>query len=257
MDIALITDFGTKGYFVGAMKGVIFAINPDANVIDITHEIPPQDIHSAGFSLGACYKNFPEKTIFVAVVDPGVGSNRRALVVESTKYTFVAPDNGLLSFAFDFEEGFRVFEIENDELFLKPVSNTFHGRDIFAPVAAHLSVGVKPETVGKEIKDFVKLNRNQPRMIANNRIEGQIIHIDRFGNLVTNLNVDDLPEKFELKIRGHTIENISQNYSEAERGKPLLILGSAGYYEISVSQSSARDILQVVVNDVFNVDTEK
>jgi S-adenosyl-L-methionine hydrolase (adenosine-forming) len=256
MVIALITDFGTKDYFVGAMKGVIFTINPNANIIDITHEIPPHDVQSAGFALGSAYKNFPEKTIFVAVVDPGVGSNRRPIVVETPKYKFVAPDNGLLSFIFNFEKDFRVFRIDNDELFLKPISKTFHGRDIFAPVATHLSMGVKPELVGSEIKDFIKFDLNSPQTIANKRIEGQIIHIDYFGNLVTNLKLEDLPEKFELKIRDQTIKKLSQNYSEAGKGELLLILGSAGFYEVAANQSSAKDILRAVVNDIFTVDAD-
>ena len=151
MIIALLTDFGTKDYFVGAMKGVILNINENAKIIDITHEIEPQNIRSASFTLRACYKNFPPKTIFVAVVDPGVGSERRAILVETEDYFFIAPDNGLLSFIFNESDDFLVYEITNEKFFNQPVSQTFHGRDIFAPCAAHLSKGVLPAEFGKVI----------------------------------------------------------------------------------------------------------
>lgn len=245
MIIALLTDFGTKDYFVGAMKGVISKINENAKIIDVTHEIEPQNINSASFNLRACYKNFPEKTIFVAVVDPGVGSDRRAILIETVDYYFIAPDNGLLSFVFDETQIYCVIEITNEKFFNRPVSKTFHGRDIFAPVAAHLSKGVKPEEFGDEIDDFVILKESQPRKISGNEIEARIIHIDHFGNIVTNFTKQDLPENFYLEINNQRVETMKKFYAEAEKEEVFMIFGSAGFLEIVAFQNSARKILDV------------
>ncbi|MDQ3181688.1 MAG: SAM-dependent chlorinase/fluorinase [Acidobacteriota bacterium] len=222
--IALLTDFGTKDYFVGAMKGVILSINPGAKIIDITHEIPPQDISSGSFTLRACYKNFPSETIFVAVVDPGVGSNRKAIICETKNHLFLAPDNGLLSFIFDEAATFRVYKLENEKFFKHPVSSTFHGRDIFAPVAAHLSNGLKANEFGSEIYDFVRFEENKPRKVSDKGIEAEIIHTDRFGNLITNLMQKDLPERFTLEINETKIEKMQNFFAEAENGELFMIL---------------------------------
>jgi S-adenosylmethionine hydrolase len=195
------------------MKGVILTVNQDVKIIDITHEIPPQNISSASFTLHACYKSFPQKTIFIAVVDPGVGSNRRAILVETDDYYFVAPDNGLLSFVFDQNSNFRVFELTEKKFFAEKISQTFHGRDIFAPVAAHLSKGVKPNAFGTEIKDFVYFRTAKPQKNSVNKIEAEIIHIDRFGNLITNLKEKDLPEKFLLEISTKRISKLQNGRS--------------------------------------------
>ena len=249
MLIALLTDFGTKDYFVGAMKGVIFSINESANIIDITHEIPPQDLWAASFTLRACYRNFPKRTIFAAVVDPGVGSNRRAILVETKDYYFIAPDNGLLSFVFEAEKDFRVFELTNEKFFAAEISRTFHGRDIFAPVAAHLSKDIQPVEFGAEIKDFVRLKNSSPKTISDKKIEAEIIHTDRFGNLVTNLTAGDLPEKFTLEINGKVIDRMQTFFAEAEKSALFLILGSAGFLEIVAFQDSAEKILQVATGE--------
>jgi len=246
--IALTTDFGTKDYFVGAMKGAILSINDRANIIDITHEITPQHVFSAGFTLRSCYKDFPFKTIFVAVVDPGVGSNRRAILVETESYYFIAPDNGLLSFVFDEAENFRALELTNEKFFAAEVSRTFHGRDIFARVAAHLSKGVKPEEFGAEIKDFIHLKTAAPRKISEREIEASIIHIDHFGNLITNFKQTDLPENFALEINGKTINKVQSFFAEAERGELFMILGSAGFLEIAAFKNSAAKLLNARIN---------
>src|SRR5262249_19198705 len=154
--ITLLTDFGLSDYFVPAVKGVILTINPETKIIDITHDVAAQDVHSAAFLLGACYHNFPAGTVHVAVVDPGVGSSRRAIIVATGEYLFVGPDNGIFSFVYARETGFRVFRIMDDQYFRHPVSLTFHGRDVFAPVAAHIARGVKPEEIGEEIEDYVR-----------------------------------------------------------------------------------------------------
>lgn len=247
MNIVLLTDFGSKDYFVGAMKGVILSINKDANIIDITHEIPPQDIRSAGFALNACYKNFPAKTIFVAVVDPGVGSDRRAILVKTAEYYFIAPDNGLLSFIFDSETDLRVFELTNDKFFYQPVSPTFHGRDIFSPVAAHLSNGISPGEFGVQIKDYIFYKPEKPKQIDEKIIEAEIIHLDHFGNLITNLKNADLPEKFTLKINHHKIIKLQDYFAEADRGEVFMIFGSAGFLEVVAFQDSAERILRAKV----------
>ena len=241
--ITLLTDFGTKDYFVGAMKGVILSINKRANIIDITHQVPPQDILSASFTLCACYRDFPKKTIFVAVVDPGVGSNRRAILVKTADYYFIAPDNGLLSFIFDEATDFRVYELENEKFFKHPISQTFHGRDIFAPVAAHLSNGVNATEFGSKIKDVVRFEENKPRKISDKEIEAEIIHIDHFGNLITNLTRNDLPQSFTLKINGEKIEKMQDFFAEAEQKELFMILGSAGFLEVVAFQDSAAKIL--------------
>jgi len=245
--IALITDFGMADYFVGAMKGVILSINPAAQIVDITHEISPQNIASAGFILRACYRNFPKKTIFAAVVDPGVGSNRKAILVETEDYFFIAPDNGLLSFVFlgfNETESFHVYELSGEQFFRRLISGTFHGRDVFAPVAAHLSNGVNPLEFGAKIKDYVCTAENKPQNFGENEIAAEIIHIDRFGNLITNLRKEDAPENFSLEISGKTIEKIRDYYSEAEQSEIFMIWGSAGFLEIAAFQDSAAESLE-------------
>lgn len=253
MNIALLTDFGTKDYFVGAMKGVIFQIDENAKIIDITHDIEPQNVKSASFNLRACYKNFPKKTIFVAVVDPGVGSDRRAVLVETSDYYFIAPDNGLLSFIFNEAESFRVIKIANEKFFIQPTSKTFHGRDIFALCAAHLSKGVNPEEFGDEMDDFARIPEIKPRNISENEIEAQIIHIDRFGNIITNLTKEDLPQKFHLQTNDRKIEKLKSFYAEAEKDEIFMIFGSAGFLEIVAFRNSAQKLLNIRNDDKIKV----
>lgn len=251
--IALLTDFGMKDYFVGAMKGAILAINENVHIVDITHEIAPQNIKSAGFNLRACYKDFLMGTIFVAVVDPGVGSQRRAILVETDDYFFIAPDNGLLSFVFNESKDFHVFELTNKKFFAHNISSTFHGRDIFAPVAAHLSHGINPGEFGQEITDFVRFEENKPRKVSDNEIEAEIIEIDRFGNLITNLKREDLPEKFMLKIGVAEIEKLSDYFAQNKAGETFMIFGSAGFLEIAVFQDSAKNLLRAETGQKIKV----
>lgn len=253
MIIALLTDFGTKDYFVAAMKGAILSINEEAKITDITHEIEPQDIKSAGFTLASVYQNFPSKTIFVAVVDPGVGSTRRAIMVETDKYFFVAPDNGLLSFIFQMEQNFQVFELTNPHFFLPNVSQTFHGRDVFAPAAAWLSKGIEPKEFGSKINDFIKFENIRPKHIAVNLLESEIIHVDRFGNLITNLKREDVENNFTIEINGKLIEKCFNFYAEAEPDEIFTIFGSADYLEIVAYQNSAQDLLKVKTGEKIRV----
>lgn len=243
--VVLLTDFGTQDYFVGSMKGVILSINERANIVDITHDIPPQDIQNAGFTLRVCYRDFPQNTIFVAVVDPEVGSSRKAILVETGNYYFIAPDNGLLSFIFNAVKDFRVYQLEKEEFFKHPISRTFHGRDIFAPVAAHLSNGVEPSEFGNETQVFVCFEENKPREVSDKKIEAEIIHIDRFGNLVTNLRQSDLPEIFTLDINGKKISKMQKFFAEAEKAELFMIVGSAGFLEVVAFQDSAANLLKV------------
>lgn len=247
MVIGLLTDFGTRDYFVAAMKGAILSINQSAQILDISHEIPPQDIKSAAFTLRACYRDFPGKTIFVTVVDPGVGSKRRPILVETQSYYFIAPDNGLLSFIFEDSKSARVFEITNNKYYAERVSRTFHGRDIFAPAAAYLSNGVLPGEFGGEINDFVQFSTQNPPKFTSFETEAEIIHIDRFGNLVTNIKTKDLPEKFFLEINGQKIKSLRNYFAEAEGGEIFMIEGSAGFLEIAVYKKSAAELLKAKV----------
>lgn len=254
--VAVLTDFGTKDYFVGAMKGVILSISEEAIIVDITHDIPPQDIISAGFNLNASYRDFPEKTIFIAVVDPGVGSSRRAILVETESYYFVAPDNGLLSFIYRNETDVRVYELTNEDYFNKPVSNSFHGRDIFAPVAAYLSKGVEPEEFGDEIKDYLELKIRNPKENLDGLLEGEVAHIDRFGNIITNISKDDSANEFSLQIGEHKVFELRQYFSQSAeiidgdtKSDVFMMFGSLDLLEVVVYGDSAAKILNVEVGD--------
>ena len=251
--IALLTDFGTKDYFVGAMKGAILRINSNVKIVDITHEITPQNILEASFTLRACYRNFPPETIFVCVVDPGVGSSRRAILVETEAYFFVAPDNGLLSFVFDESESFSVFELTNEKFFAANISATFHGRDLFAPVAAHLSHGVKPKEFGAAISDFKRFAETKPKLTSKNETQAEIIHIDRFGNLITNLKRADLPENFALGVGAKRIEKLRKYFAEAEESEVFMIFGSADFLEIAAFQDSAKELLKAKTGQKITV----
>lgn len=249
MIITLITDFGTQDYFVGAMKGVIASLNAEARVVDITHDVPPQDISAAGFNLFACYRDFPRGTIHVAVVDPGVGSQRRAILAVTEEHYFIGPDNGLFSLIFAAEPTVKVFELNKERFFNHPVSRTFHGRDVFASVAAWLSKGALPEELGDEITDFVKFETSQPQSFGENKIRGEILHIDRFGNCVTNFSEQLLPAGFHLEIKGIKVAKLQNYYAEAEPQEIFMIFGSAGLLEISVFKGAAAQILELSVGE--------
>ena len=236
--ITLLTDFGTADYFVGAMKGAILSINPQAVIVDITHEIPAQDVAAGAWQLLAAYYTFPEGTIHVAVVDPGVGSSRRPIVVVAGNHLFVGPDNGIFTYIYDRNADFQVIHITNEKYFRRPVSTTFHGRDIFAPVAAALSTGVDPSFLGPRISDPIRLLKS---------VEPQVIHIDRFGNLITNITRDGLKEGAKLSVNRHVISVFKQFFGEeiGEPDEPFAIWGSAGFLEIAVNGRSAAEFLQV------------
>jgi hypothetical protein len=248
--ITLVTDFGAQDYFVGAMKGVILSVNPNASIVDITHEIPPQDIHAAAFSLLSCYKDFPEGTIHVAVVDPGVGSDRRAILIESANQFFVGPDNGLFSWICEREKDWTAVQLTNQKFFHHPVSKTFHGRDIFAPVAAALSKGHEALEFGEPLSDIMRLEPLEPAAISENTIEGRIIHIDRFGNCVTNFTRETLeschaPTSWRIMLEGREISSFREFFADAKPHELFCTIGSAGFVEICARNGSAAKILNV------------
>jgi len=244
--ITLLTDFGSHDAYVGIMKGVIAGINPSANVIDICHSIPPQDIFSGAYLLYTSYRYFPKKTIHVAVVDPGVGSTRDIICVETCDCFFLVPDNGLLSLIIQNERPKDIFRVTNNKYFLSSLSNTFHGRDIFAPIAAHLSKGIKPNQLGTRINQLKQTDFPKPNHKKTGMLEGQIIYIDRFGNLITNiirphikaLKINE--EYMKTKVGKKKMTGLSNTYTDVGIGEPLVLFGSAGFLEVSVNQGSAQ-----------------
>lgn len=249
MAIALMSDFGTRDHYVAAVKGTILSIDPDVTIVDITHEIEPQNIREAAFTLHACFRDFPPGTIFVAVVDPGVGSARRAVLVLSAGCFFIAPDNGLLGMAIGKAEDIEAFEVTNHNYFRKPVSDTFHGRDIFAPVAANLSKGVEPAEFGPRVDDVVRLELPAPEIHSPSEVRGEVLHIDRFGNVVTNLRPADLWRGFCLEVNGKMVSKTVGHYEQGTAGELFALTGSSGLVEISVVRASAARALNARVGD--------
>jgi len=249
--ITLLTDFGTQDYFVGAMKGVILSANPGAAIIDLTHDIPPQDIQAAAFNLLATHRDFPAGTIHVVVVDPGVGSNRRPILVECAEQMFVGPDNGLFSWICEREKHFTARHLINENFFRHPKSTTFHGRDVFAPVAAALARGVSPEEMGPLIDGLVELESLTPRRKDDGTFEGWVIHIDRFGNCITNFTTEHLTtagtRPGSLFINNHEVNSFREFFSEKQDAAESLFMipGSAGFLEIAAQNASAASILKV------------
>ena len=252
--ITLLTDFGTSDHFVAAVKGVILTANPQANIVDITHEIPAQEIEAAAFTLLAACSSFPAGTIHVAVVDPSVGSARRAILIKTRQAFFVGPDNGIFSYVCDASESLGVtselLHLTNEKYWRHPVSATFHGRDVFAPVAAALSLGVEPAKLGTSISKIVRLPPLQPTTYRDGRLKARIIHIDRFGNCITNITPGDLTAKMiaagaTLRLKGKLVKSFRDYFSdETGGGKKLFALwGSAGFLEIAAANKSAAKLL--------------
>jgi len=258
--IGILTDFGEEDEYVAAVKGVILKINPNVKIIDISHYIPPQDVVKAAFLLSSISPHFPEKSIFLTVVDPGVGTSRRILVIEtkSNKY-FVGPDNGVLSLPAEKEGINRIISVENTKFFLKNISSTFHGRDIMAPVAAHISLGVPIENFGPEIKDFQKLDIPAPK-IGEDAIYGQVMLRDHFGNLITNIDKNTAEKhlrfdnRYDVKIGSRIIKaRFLKTYGEGRKGEVLLIVGSKNLLEISINQGNAFEELKIKVGSGFKI----
>ena len=243
------TDFGTTDIFVGVMKGVILGINPDAKIIDITHDVEPQDVYAGAFLLSSAYRYFPPGTIHMGVIDPGVGSARRAIAVETERYYFVAPDNGLLSYALCKEKVCCAVNLTNPKYFLPQISNTFHGRDIFAPVAAHISRGVALNFLGGWITNIAQIPISTPD-ISESEIVGQIIYIDRFGNLITNISQELFASirrerNFVIFVKDRQIQRIYNAYAESSAGELLGIFSSFGNLEIAINAGNTAETLGV------------
>jgi len=246
--ITLLTDFGEADWFVGSMKGVMAGISPGVRTIDLTHLIPPGDIRRGAFALKCAYRYFPAGTVHLAVVDPGVGSDRGILVVRGGGYIFVAPDNGLLSYILADIKEKTVFHATRQDLFLKEVSHTFHGRDIFAPLAAHLAGGLPADKVGPVCPEPVRFPLPICRAVGKNNWEAEIITTDKFGNCITSLPVGEMEDTSEMirpggiriTVRGEeTTLGLVNSYSMAEDGAPLAIRGSCGFLELAVNRGNA------------------
>ncbi|HVG20660.1 MAG TPA: SAM-dependent chlorinase/fluorinase [Blastocatellia bacterium] len=247
--ITLTTDFGLADYFVPAMKGVIHTINPAAEIVDLTHQIPPHDIYSAAFTLMCCYKDFPKMTLHLVVVDPGVGSSRRPVLVMTDDYNFIGPDNGVFSYIYQREHVNRVVHLTVQHYFRTPVSSTFHGRDVFAPCAAYTSKLVDWRKMGEEVSDPVRFNTPVPIMLSEKQIRGHVIHIDRFGNIITNITKDQLTDEHvrsgaRVRIGKHEAARVLTHFAEADRDELFAYFGSAGFLELAISRQSAARVAE-------------
>lgn len=246
--ITLTTDYGSNDHLAGTLRGVILNVNPDAMVVDITHNVAPYDVLDGALAIGSAYRYFPPRTIHVVVVDPGVGTERRPLLVRADTQYFIAPDNGVLSVVYDRETALSVYHLTEEHYFLRPVSRTFHGRDIFASVAGWLSKAWQPQTMGEEVTDFKRFSLPKPKK-ENGAVTGVILRIDNFGNLMTNLVAGDIPEGIlksgtvQMRVNDREVNRLVANFAQGEAGEPVAIIGSSGYIEIAVNKGSAARLL--------------
>ena len=270
--ITLTTDFGYHDAYAAAVKGVILSTNPQSNIVDITHSIEPQNIAQGAFILNVACRHFPKQTIHLAIVDPGVGGERQGIILKTPSYFFVAPDNGILSYIIDelsplispttgdmhapmkvkFKAGLEAVAITDPRFWRHPVSSTFHGRDIFAPVAAGISLGISIYEFGEKINSLHVFLPPKPLLDPQDNLIGQVIYIDHFGNLITNIKNSDLPGKdATVEIAGYNIQGISNYYAQYDG--VLAIPGSSGYLEISLRNGSACNFLDIMVEDEVRV----
>jgi S-adenosylmethionine hydrolase len=256
MLITLTTDFGYRDSFVGVMKGVILGINAQARIIDLSHGIPPHDIKCAALMLRHAVAYFPDTTIHITVIDPGVGSERRPLLIQSENRYLIGPDNGVLSLALRKGEPNYAVCLSNPVYHLKPTSGTFHGRDIFSPVAAHLTRGVPPAAFGDRIDEFVRLSLPTPSKSAS-RLEGEIVYIDRFGNLFSNIEEGDLAgfdrDHVTISLGAVTIHRLAGSYSAAREGDYVAVINSWGLLEIAVYKGNAQQRARAEIGDKIQV----
>jgi S-adenosylmethionine hydrolase len=255
--ITLLTDFGTRDHYVASMKGAILSINSRCVLVDMTHHVTAHNVDEAAFLLANAYSSFPRGTIHLCVVDPGVGSPRRGMLMMAGGHLFVGPDNGLFTLVAWREKVKGVIALTQSRFFSPAVSPTFHGRDIFAPVAAHLSLGVKPRAFGLEMEDWVKLRVPQPRR-SEGKLLGEIIHIDAFGNLITNVREQGLSEFTRggspvLRVGRRTIQGIRKGYWEGEPSEPMALIGSSGFLEISIREGNAQKALRLNKGDKIQI----
>jgi hypothetical protein len=248
--ITLTTDYGTRDHFAGSMKGVLLTLNPAAVLVDITHDVASYSIIDAAFTIGHAYPFFPAGTVHLVVVDPGVGTERRALLVQTAKYYFVGPDNGVFSFIYEREERVVVRQITAEHYFLQPVSRTFHGRDVFSPIAAWVSKGIEASNFGPQIGDFKRFAGLNPQVVSDSQARGIILKADKFGNLITNFSVAEFPQfarqpapAFRIDIGGRQISVLRNAFGDGAAGEVFVIVGSTGYLEVVCNRGSAARLL--------------
>ena len=274
--ITITTDFGSNDAYVACVKGVILTINPEATIVDICHSIEAQNIYQAAFILSTAYPYYPKDTIHMVIVDPGVGSQRKIVVLRTPSAFFVAPDNGVLSYVLDelypeqvitpghgsislgqkqVQGDSRAIIVTNPDYWHHPVSTTFHGRDIFAPVAAHLSLGVPLEDIGDIVNHLASLQISRPYRDSAGNLIGRVLHVDKFGNLITNIKIGDFSgESIKVRISSHMIRGLSRFYAENEG--LTAIIGSSGYLEVSLTNGNASDFLGVKTGDEVKLETD-
>ena len=256
MIVSLLTDFGSVDHYVGVMKGVLLAAAPGVSIVDLVHELPPGDIGAAAYTLLAGYPIFPPGTVHVAVVDPGVGTARRVLVVTAAGQRFVGPDNGLFSYLLDREPEARVHHVTEEQYFRRPLSSTFHGRDVFAPLGAALARGTDPSALGPLVRDAQRLPPLTPQRSGAGDLVGRILHVDRFGNCITSISqVDAAAFAPDLEVAaGRTvIRSLREHYAGAPGGMVFAIWGSSGFLELSMNGSSAASTLGLAAGDPITV----
>ena len=260
--VTLLTDFGTSDAYVAAVKGALLSVNPKLNVVDLTHEVRNHDVASGAFLLAEAIPYFPKGTIHVAVVDPGVGTCRSPLLIVSPMGTYVGPDNGIFSVALDrlysvkkasitteerlvLRDSVRAYPLNAPSFWRQPVSHTFHARDIFAPVAAYLSLGTPPDILGQPTGNFETLRLAEPKYYES-VIRGEVIHVGRFGNLITNIPGDQVVGRpIKIQVRGHSITGLSETYAYG-RNTLMAVIGSSGFVEVAAWQASAATILGII-----------
>ena len=248
--ITLTTDYGTSDHLVGTLKGVLLSVNPDAQIVDICHSVVPFDVLDGALCIGAAYKYFPARTVHLVVVDPGVGSPRRPILVSANNQYFIAPDNGVLSMVYERENPVAVRHITSEHYFQRPVSATFHGRDIFAPVAAWLTKNWQTDAFGEVVEDHVRFALPRPKT-QDGAIRGAVLRVDHFGNLMTNFTMEDLPEAkrqsgpVNMSVGGKAVKQFVGNFAQGPAGEPVALVGSSGFIEIAVNKGNAARTLGV------------
>lgn len=241
--IALVTDFGLADHYVGAMKGAILSVCPQATLVDVAHEIPAHDVAAGAFALEAAYRYFPAGTVFVAVVDPGVGTERRPIALGAGRWLFVGPDNGVLSLVLDAHPQARVHLLANPSLYRRPASPVFHGRDLFGPAAGHLANGLPLGETGPRVEDASRLSLPRSKRTAE-AVEGVVVHVDRFGNLVTSVTEAEMDaiagpaRRFEVRVGGRAVPLV-RTYADVPDGSPCALVGSSGRLEVAVNRGRA------------------
>jgi S-adenosylmethionine hydrolase len=255
--ITLLTDFGLKDPYVASMKGVMLTLNPQCTLVDITHQVHSHDIKEGAFILGQAYSNFPKGTIHLSVVDPGVGSPRKPILIVTKNHFFVGPDNGLFTIALKAETVKQAVVLTNQKFFLSEISSTFHGRDIFAPVAAYLSLGVKPTSFGPSINSWREISFPDPAM-RQGKLIGETVHVDAFGNVVSNIDRKSLLQfskgrPFIIKIGKRIMRGLKKGYWEGKKDEPIALFGSGGLLEISMREGSAQKALKIRTGDTVTV----